>query len=165
MKKLFYTFILFAFAAIAFTACKPDPIIKGSYEFFEPIMNWNSSEAEVRNQMNSMSGWTEKPENEEANELCYIHEKTQADMRYKFDNDKLVSSSVTYFSCNDKFEQMKSDWTNKLNLDWTSETFAGMTYYKAECEPSHCEVIIQANTNAGVDYMTIDFNYLEFFFK
>lgn len=164
MKKFFYSFILFALAAVAFTACKPEPLINGSYEFFEPIMNWNCSEADVRSQMNSMEGWAESPENEQANELCYTNKKTKAEMRYEFSDDKLINSRVMYYGCNEKFDQMKSDWTNKLNLNWTPEVFSGMTYYKADCESSQCKVMIQANSNAGIDYMSIQFIYTEFFF-
>lgn len=164
MKKLFYTVIVFTFIAVTFSSCKPDPIVKTAYEFYEPIMEWKISMDEVRNGMVAMTDWSEDSESESADELKYTNDKTHAQINYKFKKDQLEEAEVFYVGCNDKFDQLKSDWADVLDITWTQTSYSGFTYYKAKSESKECYVTAYAGSDSGIDHMSVDFVYSGFIF-
>lgn len=158
MKKTLKTLMLFAMATMTFVffGCKKDQYWNGSYAFYQPIMNWDLSEDQVRTQMNSFEGWKEDKGSEMENELCYNNSKTKADIRYEFVNGKLNSSEVWYWGCNDKAEQLKTDWSNSIGLNW-GEWWG--TICSAKYPENHCDVMLQLNEEADHTYMIISFTY------
>lgn len=161
--------ILCALMMLTFTACGDDSeeivpdVSKGKYAFAEPCMKWGGNETEVRDYMKPMSEWKESAEQIVDNRIDFVNKKTQAQISYTFREGKLVESSVTYFSCNDKFEQMKSEWGQKLNLTWQENSAFGHVFYIANCQDRQCRVNVQKGSNMGIDYMSADFEYSEFF--
>lgn len=158
----------FAFVLLlcTFTSCGDDEnipdVTKGKYAFVDPCMKWGIDETELRDQMKGMTDWREESEITVANRIDFVNKKTQAQISYTFEDNKLVETDVTYFSCNDKFEQMKSDWTKALNLTWTENVIFGHVVYLSTCDERECKVNLQYGSNMGIDYMTASFEYNTF---
>ncbi len=163
MKKLFYTVIVFI-VAVTFSSCKPEPVIKTSYEFYEPVMEWKISMEEVRNRMAAMPNWSEDSESESADELKFSNDKTYAQIEYKFKKDQLKEAMVLYVGCNDKFDQLKSDWADVLDITWTQTSYSGFTFYQAKSEAKECDATAYSGSDSGVDHMYVNFVYSGFIF-
>lgn len=168
MKKFIFSFVCMAIAAIGFSSCTIEDTkpIEGSYQYFVPNMEWGASASKVTFAMGKMSGWKrDKASDSSSDEICFIHKATKAEMRYRFNKGKLEESSVSYYGCNDKFDQMKSDWAGKWNLVWTEETSSGFTFFVSENVENDIEVIAQRNTSSSLDYMSITVTKYHFFLE
>lgn len=161
MKKFIYTFFLSVFAtaaALVFNSCGNDsdidPLISGSYVFYEPLWDWNMTEADIRTAMKTKTEWFENTDNEQANELVFENKKTRAEYRFTFEKGKYYECAIFYYGCNDKFNQMKQDWTNKLNLTWKDTNWG---FIEAQCPEKQCDVTLQNNSASGLDYMIVSF--------
>ena len=84
MKRFFTTLMLMAVATMTFWSCEKDNSIKGSYEYYAPITNWELTPDEVRAEMKKVSGWVEDMDNQGYNEIVYLNNKTNADLHYEF---------------------------------------------------------------------------------
>lgn len=162
MKKILSLAILLM-AIVGFSSCGDDEIIpdvkKGKYAFVDPCMKWGISEGELRAYMKGMSEWSESSEQVVDNRIDYVNKKTQAEISYTFRESKLEESEVTYFNCNDKFQQMKGDWALKLGVIWQMNQAFGHTFYTATCPARKCKANVQENTNAGIAIMTATFEH------
>lgn len=151
---------------LTFTGCGDDKeeivpdISRGKYAFVDPCMKWGCNEGEVRDYMKALSDWREDPEQTVENRIDFVNKKTQAEISYTFRENKLVESDITYFSCNDRFEQMKTDWAKKLGLTWEENQAFGHVFYIAFCEDRQCKVNVQKGSNMGIDYMSAIFEPL-----
>lgn len=158
MKHFFHALIGLALTFCVLTSCSgDDDIITGGYKFFEPCMTWDVSEAEIISFMNSKGGWIEQKDLEDQDELCFVDKETKADMRYDFKNGKLEETSVTYFGCPDKFDQMKADWAKALNLTWEEKDSSLGIYYSAHSDLKKCSIIAQSMSSNGLKYFYITF--------
>ncbi len=161
MKKA--TLILAAFATM-FISCNKDneeiidPILKGEYVFYEPCINWGADENTVISYVNAMGGWT-KSEEEEANKLHFVNEKTASSMSYEFGEKGLEGASVTYFGVNEKFETFKNDITTKYDVtDWRQqEETMGITWYFGTSNKVDCCISMGYSEMLG-GYMYADFS-------
>ena len=145
---------------------KDDPEVKTEYAFYKPIMEWNVGMEKIRSEMNKMADWVEDAGLSDETELGYVNKKNKApQITYKFETGKMTECSISYLSCNDKFDQMKTDWAKELNLTWKESEILGLTIYRASSEPNNCRVIAQKQNASGFDIMTITFYYEEIFFE
>lgn len=158
MKKYLLSIAVALMAALSFTACssnnEDEPIIEGKYVFYEPIMKWNSSMADVRSQMKAKSGWQENVEDEDPDQLIYTNASTLAQIFYSFDKDGLKDCEVMYWECNDKFEQMKSDWAKALNITWKEDSAFGHVFWEAHSAEKQCKLNAQQG-HVVFDYMIV----------
>lgn len=165
-------FILLSLAAALFVSCSksdkntalPDETFE--YVFYQPIMEWNVDIQKIRSEMSKMTDWVEDTDLTDEETLIYANKKNMApQMTYFFEKEKMTRCSIMYLSCNDKFNQMKDDWTKELSLTWSQYEFSGITYYEADCRPKKCTIIVMKGSSSGYDYMNIEFRYTKDIFE
>lgn len=164
MKKLFFTILCFTLAVVSFTSCissnedeKGEEIV-GEYKFFEPVLDWGVDKAMVRMRMADKANWNEDRTAETENALNFYNPKTYTTMTYEFRDKKLIASSVIYLNCHEKYNQMKSDWADKLNITWKQMTQQGITFYVAESEQYQCDITANDGVSGGIYFMGIHFS-------
>lgn len=169
MKRYFINFFAVLLVVISFTACNSDDNddeedgVRNAYAFYEPVMDWNNTEVDVRKVMKAMVEWKEDVDSEDEDDIVYIiNRKTGAEMRYEFLRGTLHSSAVYYYNCSKDFDRMMTDWSNALNLTWKKYDGLPTTYYEAKCSAKACNVSVQKDSNCGMEYMIVEFTHTEF---
>lgn len=164
MKKTLYAMLVLALAAVTFTSCSEEDDLSGSYTYYEPIMTWGISEADVRSQMSKSGDWKEVTDRDAESEgISFRNSKSKAEVNYHFDNEgKYESFTVYYYGCNKDFGKMKSDWAKAFNLKWESKTIFGMTFDEAKSESVKCDFITMSGVESGIEYMYVTGMYEPF---
>lgn len=156
MKRFFTTLMLMAVATMTFWSCEKDNSIKGSYEYYAPITNWELTPDEVRAEMKKVSGWVEDMDNQGYNEIVYLNNKTNADLHYEFTtSQKLKSASIWYWNCLDKFETMKKDWETAYGVVFEEKTVNGMTIWEVRVPNTGTELNLQRIEDEKDSYMVV----------
>lgn len=174
MKKYFY---LLAIALVSMTFCScggddddnnndgPKPIVDPvEFSFVAPYMEWGSSLDDVRTFMKrNLPDLMEDGEAYTSSEgTGYLFHDKSAKIQYSYTikDGKLVNSGINYMGMNDKFNDLKSQVSTKLNIsDWDEKPeMAGVKWWSGRNSEKKISVSIGYGSNGIIGgYMYVEF--------
>ena len=135
----------------------------GTYRYFQPCLQWESNVAGVRTYMKTLKGWSEAPDiDPEDNQIDFVYKDSRALMTYTFKDGGLIGSNLTYFQCNDAFDNFMNDVTKEFGLTWSAlQSYQGKEWYSSSITSMSSNISIGKSSLQG-GYMYVDFSYIEY---
>lgn len=162
MKKYFYLLAI-ALVSMAFCSCSSDDDDPkpAEFNFVAPYMEWGSSLDDVRTFMTkNLPDIKEKDSYSSTDGTVYRFNNNSETISYSYTikDSKLTESRVDYMGKNDKFNNLKSDVSTKLNIsDWNEKPeMAGVKWWSGRNSEKKISVSIGYSDNYG-GYMYVDF--------